>query len=139
MFTYYLSLSCQQCSVPPCVQACPSGAFAKDVETGAVSIDGGLCTGCGACVQACPYEAPHVDAERGRAFVCDACVSLISQGAEPACVTACPEDALACDDIERLRAQYGTLASIPPLPPAELTHPNLVLNVPPVLVETFTR
>ena len=36
-----------------------------------------------------------------------------------------------------LRAAYGELASIPPLPPADATYPSLVLTAPPALLSAL--
>ncbi|MBW2072307.1 MAG: FAD-dependent oxidoreductase [Deltaproteobacteria bacterium] len=41
-------VSCQQCSDPQCVTACPEGAISKDPETGIVRVDRDICNGCNA-------------------------------------------------------------------------------------------
>lgn len=47
---------------------------------------------------------------------------------KPICVDACPLRALDFAPIDELRAKYGTQASIAPLPPADITQPNLVVK-----------
>lgn len=139
LFTYFLSLSCHHCSAPPCVDACPSHAKLKNAATGIVTADASKCIGCGACASACPYEAPKHDPVRRRTHVCDACADAFGSHPEPACVSACSEHALAFDDIDRLRAAHGSLASVPPLPAPDLTQPNLVLNMAPVMLNSFMK
>ena len=46
------------------------------------------------------------------------------------CVEACPVRALDFGEIEDLRAKYGDVAEIAPLPEASLTKPNLVITAP---------
>jgi Fe-S-cluster-containing dehydrogenase component/CRP-like cAMP-binding protein len=95
--------SCQHCENPACMIECPTGAIGR-AATGEVVIDPALCTGCGACVRACPWDnvtlAPR-PAEAPRpagldspalATKCDLCHGF-DDG--PACVSACPVDAVA--------------------------------------------
>lgn len=74
---------CIQCEEAPCVSACPEGALSISPSTGAIQIDGDLCTGCRLCVTACPYEGVGFDEERKLPLICDLC------GADPACVAFC--------------------------------------------------
>ena len=53
--TYSLTLSCQHCNNPACVEACPVGAMYK-ANDGTVLHDASLCVGCKACINACPYD-----------------------------------------------------------------------------------
>lgn len=59
---------------------------------------------------------------------CDSCVDVVDQGESPYCVAACPMRALAFGDLDELRAQYGNVAAVAPLPSAELTKPAFVLT-----------
>ncbi len=47
---------------------------------------------------------------------------------KPICVESCPLRALDLAPIEELRAKYGDLAEIAPLPAAHFTKPNIVLK-----------
>lgn len=68
-----IPILCEHCENPPCIQACPNDSISKDHKTGTVSIDSGMCTGCGACLKSCPFRAIHVDPEKNIATICDLC------------------------------------------------------------------
>jgi phenylacetyl-CoA:acceptor oxidoreductase 27-kDa subunit len=46
---------CNHCKIPPCVDACPTGATRKR-EDGIVEVDSNVCMGCRACLVSCPYQ-----------------------------------------------------------------------------------
>ncbi len=96
---FNFSLSCNHCEIPACLNACPSGAYSKDKETGAVIIDPQLCMGCKYCTWACPYDAPRFNPVSGVIEKCDFCNGRLKQNDSPACVTACPVGALKIEDI----------------------------------------
>lgn len=133
-----ISLSCNHCACPTCVDACPRGAMHKDAATGAVLVDDEKCIGCGKCAKTCPYGAPRIvprplgggapDGEGWRrpkrlAVKCDCCRG-VPEG--PACVAACLMRCLEFGDIEQLRGRYGSCAEGDELPAASCTQPNLV-------------
>lgn len=127
VFVYYLSISCNHCQDPICVQVCPTTAMHLDVH-GIVSVDAGKCVGCRYCEWACPYSAPQYDAGSGQVGKCDFCKDRLQAGKTPACVSACPTRALQFGSLEELTARYGDSALIAPLPPAETTRPNLLVG-----------
>jgi Fe-S-cluster-containing dehydrogenase component/CRP-like cAMP-binding protein len=98
-----LAGSCQHCRNPVCMRDCPTGAIGREPD-GEVFIRVDLCVGCGACAKACPWGsvsmAPRppsasdgaLDLSPQVAVKCDACHGM-SGG--PACVSACPVDAIA--------------------------------------------
>ena len=61
----HLSLACNHCAEPGCAAACPTLAYRRDAETGAVLLDQDRCIGCRYCTWACPYGAPRVDEALG--------------------------------------------------------------------------
>ena len=127
VFAYYMSISCNHCENPACTAVCPTGAMHKN-EDGFVIVNEETCIGCRYCHMACPYDAPQYDAQKGHMTKCDGCYSRVKTGQKPICVDACPLRALDFAPIDELRAKYGNQASIAPLPPPEITHPNLVVK-----------
>ncbi|WP_373820317.1 DMSO/selenate family reductase complex B subunit [Glaesserella sp.] len=127
VFSYYMSISCNHCDDPACVKVCPTGAMHKNAD-GFVVVDEKTCIGCRYCSMACPYDAPQYDAQKGHMTKCDGCYSRVKGGDKPICVDACPLRALDFAPIDKLHQKYGNQASIAPLPPADLTQPNLVVK-----------
>lgn len=85
---------CRHCSQPACVDACMAGAMQKDPATGIVTNEGHAetCAGCWMCIMACPYGAVARDPKSDTAVKCDRCPGRDL----PACVAACPNNALFC-------------------------------------------
>ena len=127
VFAYYLSVSCNHCQDPVCVQVCPTTAMQQDAH-GIVSVDAGKCVGCRYCEWACPYSAPQYDTHIGQIGKCDFCRDRLQVDKVPVCVSACPSRALQFGNMEELIAQYGESALMAPLPPSETTSPNLVVG-----------
>ncbi len=115
---FNLSLSCNHCAEPACLKNCPAMAYKKDPETGAVIHFKQLCIGCKYCTWACPYDAPKYNAESGVVEKCTFCRERIVQGLEPACVTACPVDALRFE--ERVEGKIDDRMRIPGFMPTPL-------------------
>ena len=86
----FLPLQCRHCPEPLCVYSCLTGALRRDRETGEVHVDGARCIGCWTCILACPYGAIQRDLQRGVIAKCDLCPDL----SLPACVAACPNEAI---------------------------------------------
>ena len=112
---YYFPKPCFHCDNPPCTKVCPVDATFKR-QDGIVLVDNERCIGCRSCMVACPYSTrffnwshPVQDAElantayspeqsfprrMGTVEKCDFCPDMIRQGKMPACVSACPMDAI---------------------------------------------
>ncbi|MBI5301785.1 MAG: dimethylsulfoxide reductase subunit B [Chloroflexi bacterium] len=127
VFSYSVSFACMHCEKPLCVEACPTGAMVKRAD-GVVLVNQDQCVGCRYCEWACPYGAPHFNEAKGVMTKCNFCEDLLAQGQNPACVDACPMRAIEFGDIAELRAKYGTLAEIEPLPSAKITQPHAVVT-----------
>jgi len=105
---------CNHCDEPPCVRVCPTRATWKN-EDGIVMIDYHRCIGCRYCMAGCPYGARSFNWRNPRPFIqdlnqdfptrtrgvvekCNFCVERLAEGLLPACVEACPENALIFGD-----------------------------------------
>jgi anaerobic dimethyl sulfoxide reductase subunit B (iron-sulfur subunit) len=127
LFSYSMSIACNHCEKAACVEVCPTGAMAKGAD-GVVAVDQAKCIGCRYCEWACPYGAPAFDERVGKMTKCNFCSDLLAKGENPACVDACVMRAIEFGELEELRAQYGTVSAIEPLPASEITKPSLVLT-----------
>jgi anaerobic dimethyl sulfoxide reductase subunit B len=127
LVAYNLSIACNHCEEPECLEGCPSGAIAKR-DDGIVVIDRAKCLGCRYCEWACPYGAPQYDEIARVMTKCDLCADLIDAGGAPSCVRACPMRALEFGEIGELRDRHGATADVHPLPPAEITQPALTIK-----------
>ena len=93
-----ISIACNHCADAPCMQGCPSRAYYRDKETGAVILDHKKCLGCNYCYWNCPYDAPRYNQDKGQVEKCTLCADRLIDGYDPACVSACPTGALAYKD-----------------------------------------
>ena len=125
---FHMSLSCNHCEKPACVEACASGAIYK-TEEGPVLVDQDLCGGCGACVEACPYGVPQI-LENGKVGKCDTCIAIRANGSDPQCVSACPMRALEFGELTELLEKHPgaiPLAVLPFMPESE-TIPTTIVS-----------
>ena len=127
VFTYFVSSSCMHCENPACVAVCPAGAATKRAD-GIVLINQDQCIGCRYCEWACPYGAPQFNEAKGVMTKCTFCEDLLAQGQNPACVDACVMRAIKFGELSDLRAKYGNLMDVEPLPASWITHPSVVIT-----------
>ncbi len=127
VFNYAVSVACMHCQNPLCVEVCPAGGISKR-EDGVVLIEQDACIGCRYCEWACPYGAPQFDEEAGVMTKCNMCADLLDKGQNPACVDACVMRALDFGELDELRAKYGDVDAIEPLPRANITEPSVVIT-----------
>ncbi|MDH5471943.1 MAG: dimethyl sulfoxide reductase anchor subunit [Gammaproteobacteria bacterium] len=136
-----ISMACNHCDNPVCLKGCPTRAYTKFAEYGAVLQDPDICFGCGYCTWVCPYNAPQLDPVKGQVSKCNMCVDRLEVGLKPACVSACLGNALNFGVIENTpenRQQAKT--EIPGFPRTDITHPNIrfqqTKSLPPEMTRT---
>jgi len=121
-----ISMACNHCDDPVCLKGCPTRAYTKHVEYGAVLQDPETCFGCGYCTWVCPYNAPQLDPIQGQVSKCNMCVDRLEVGLKPACVSACVGNALDFGVVENVpENREEARVSIPGFPDPEITHPNI--------------
>ncbi len=93
--TVFVKKQCMHCGQPACAAACPTNAMEKTHE-GPVIWHGDRCMGCRYCMVACPFEIPKFEysSPNPRIQKCIMCYDRLQDGKLPACVEACPADAL---------------------------------------------
>jgi len=121
-----ISMACNHCDDPVCLKGCPTRAYVKYEDTGAVIQDSMVCFGCQYCTWVCPYGAPVFDPLAGTVSKCNFCVDRQIVGLKPACVEACLGHALDFGPRERLGETHDQVArSIPGFPTPDITRPNV--------------
>jgi DMSO reductase iron-sulfur subunit len=120
-----ISLACNHCDDPVCLKGCPTRAYTKHAEYGAVLQNPDICFGCGYCTWVCPYNAPQLDQVKGVVSKCNMCVDRLEVGLKPACVSACVGKALDFGVVESIpEGRSEAKVQIPGFPSPEITHPN---------------
>jgi anaerobic dimethyl sulfoxide reductase subunit B (iron-sulfur subunit) len=80
------------------------------------------------CLEACPYGAPQKDVESDSMAKCNFCYDLIDEKKNPVCIDACPMRAISYGSLEELKAEFGEVNAVEPLPASDLTEPSLILT-----------
>ena len=135
---FHLSMSCNHCLEPLCLEGCPTGAYEK-LANGVVAHHADDCIGCQYCTWGCPYNVPVFQPDRRIVTKCDMCLPRLEAGRAPACVSACPTHAITVEpvDVAAWREDHAA-ADAPELPPSDLTLSTTRIELPAdVPVETF--
>lgn len=106
-----ITSACHHCLEPGCLEGCPVMAYDKDAVTGIVRHLDDQCIGCQYCTMKCPYEVPKYSKKLGIVRKCDMCHDRLAVGEAPACVQACPHEAITIKLIDR--AEVSALAEKP--------------------------
>lgn len=135
-----ISMACNHCDDPVCLKGCPTKAYTKHTEYGAVLQDPETCFGCGYCTWVCPYNAPQLDPVKGQVSKCNMCVDRLEVGLKPACVSACLGNALDFGVVENIpEGREEARVEIPGFPDPSITHPNIRFQQTRTLPEEVTR
>ena len=120
--------ACHHCLDPACLSGCPVAAYEKDPITGIVKHLDDQCIGCQYCTFTCPYEVPQYNAKRGIVRKCDMCSGRLSAGEAPACVQACPTEAIRITVVDKRQALEDAQgdAFLPGTPSPAITVPTTV-------------
>jgi Fe-S-cluster-containing dehydrogenase component/DMSO reductase anchor subunit len=110
----YLSMGCNHCLEPTCLEGCPVDAYSKDAATGLVRHSADACIGCQYCTWNCSYGVPQYNPERGVVGKCDMCHGRLTLGQAPACVSACPEGAIAIEIVKVADWRSSVESMLPP-------------------------
>jgi formate dehydrogenase iron-sulfur subunit len=91
----FVKRQCMHCYQAACATACPTEAM-KQTEGGPVVWRGNKCIGCRFCMISCPFDMPKFEFNEWNPKLqkCTMCFERLAEGQKPACVDACPTDAL---------------------------------------------
>ena len=91
----YAKTQCMHCVEPACASGCVVRALEKE-PGGPVIYHANRCLGCRYCMVACPFGVPKYEYGKAAPLVrkCTFCAERQAAGKPPACVEACPAEAL---------------------------------------------
>lgn len=122
----HVTSACHHCLDPACMNGCPVKAYEKDPATGVVKHLDDQCIGCQYCILKCPYDVPKYNKKKGIVHKCDMCISRLKVGQAPACVRACPHEAIRITliDTASVRKTPSEFVKIPQAPDSGYTLPT---------------
>src|SRR6516225_1227160 len=123
-----ITTACHHCLDPACMNGCPVLAYEKDPLTGIVKHLDDQCIGCQYCTFTCPYDVPKYSSSRGIVRKCDMCSDRLAVGEAPACVQACPNEAIAITLVDKVQVLEDAQGSpfVPGAPSPSITAPTTV-------------
>ena len=124
----HVTTACHQCLEPACLDGCPVEAYEKDPVTGIVRHLDDQCFGCQYCILKCPYDVPKYSHRKGIVRKCDMCHQRLEVGEAPACVQACPNQAIRIRVVNRRETAENAEANLflPGAPEPGYTLPTTV-------------
>lgn len=122
----HVTAACHHCIEPACMIACPVNAYEKDPLTGIVKHLDDQCFGCQYCTMACPYDVPKYHPQKGIVRKCDMCSTRLAVGEAPACVQACPHEAITIQIVNQQQVTDDAEAAVflPAAPDPQITLPT---------------
>ena len=139
-----LSIGCNHCDKPACIEVCPVQVIYKEPEFGAVLVDNANCISCGKCLDACPWGSPQfydpnfrkyaqTDPLRPKMTKCTLCLDRIREGLKPACVAGCLNRALDAGPVDELKQKYTGWSQATDDFPSDYV-PSLGINIKPNII-----
>ena len=136
---FNLSMACNHCLDPACLTGCPTEAYVK-LENGVVEHKEEECIGCGYCTWNCPYSVPQFNPERKIVTKCDMCHHRLADGLAPACVAACPEQAIRIEKVNIAEwRENHTGADAPSVPESGITLSTTRITLPKEIPQEMLR
>ena len=130
----HVTSACHHCLEPACMIGCPVNAYEKDEVTGIVAHLDDQCIGCKYCMFTCPYDVPSYSKSKGIVRKCNMCADRLAVGEAPACVQACPNEAIKITKVKRSEiAEYSKSSTTTKLIEGA---PNSSLTMPTTLYKT---
>ncbi len=122
----HVTTACHHCIEPACLEGCPVEAYEKDPLTGIVRHLDDQCIGCKYCMLKCPYDVPVYSKAKGIVRKCDMCHQRLANSEAPACVQACPNQAIRIDIVnkETVREENEAHPFLPGAPSPGYTLPT---------------
>lgn len=121
--TVFIPRRCMHCDNPACATICPFSSNHK-FDNGAVVIDPDTCFGGAKCRTVCPWKIPQRQSGvgiylkvlptfmgNGIMVKCDLCYDLLLADKIPACIEACPRQAMSIGRREEIFAKADALAA----------------------------
>jgi len=137
---YSLSMGCNHCLDPACLTGCPTDAYVKSDTTGLVLHKEEECIGCQYCIWNCPYGVPQFNQERNIVTKCDMCHGRLAEDQAPACVSACPEEAIRVEKVNIAEWRQNPVeADAPGMPASEITLSTTRITLPKDLPEEIFK
>lgn len=148
IWMFYLARTCNHCTYPGCLAACPRKAIYKRKEDGVVLIDQSRCRGYRECVRGCPYKKAMFRPTTRIGEKCIGCYPQIEKGLTSRCMEPCigkirqqgwistPENARADNPLDYL-VHIKKIAL--PLYPQFGTEPNIYYIPPKHVPETYLK
>ncbi len=101
---------CNQCEVPPCIEACDDKKAIVKTPEGVVIINHHLCPSdikCEKCYEMCPYDAIDLHADTGKPEKCDFCYDRLQMGEQPVCAQSCMGKAITFGDMNDRKSEIS--------------------------------
>lgn len=128
---FYISSGCNHCLDAPCMKGCPTDAYQVNARGIVVHVDD-ACIGCQYCTWNCPYGVPTYQPDRRIVTKCDLCTNRLDEGRDPACVQACPAEAIVVETVplDEVLENFQEEGVGPDMPDPAISMPSTKITLP---------